>query len=176
MFANINRLKDYKNMRVMSLLVVSAALFVFSPAYAQQLDNVYGDWSVFTIKQSNKKVCYIASAPKKKTGNYRKRDEPYVLITHIKGNVDEASTSSGYPYKKGSEVNFSIGRKKYKLFTKGELAWAYDTAEDATIVKSLKKGMKLMVKGTSLKGTYSNDTYSLKGFTKAYNRMKALCK
>lgn len=163
-------------MRARLLFLPLLSLMAFSSAQAQELDNVYGDWSVFTIQQNGKKVCYIASAPKKKTGNYNKRGEPYVLVTHIKSNVDEASASSGYPYKQGSEVNFSVGTKKYKLFTKGELAWAYDSKSDAAIIHSLKKGMKLTVKGTSKKGTYSNDTYSLKGFSKAYSRMKALCK
>lgn len=156
--------------------VVFLGVFSVQGAVAQQLDNTYTDWSVFTLNQSGKKVCYIASAPKQKAGNYNKRGEPYVLVTHIGPAVDEASASSGYPYKEGSEVQFAVGSQQFKMFTKGELAWAYDSSQDTNIVQNMKKGMDLTVKGTSARGTYSTDTYSLRGFSKAYDRMKALCK
>lgn len=163
-------------MRLFSSLAVAAAVFFSGAAHAQQLDSVHKDWNVFTITQQGKKVCYIASAPKDKKGNYNKRGEPYVLVTHLNGKADEASTSSGYPYKSGSEVAFTVDGKGYKLFTKGELAWAYDSGQDKQIVSAMKAGSKLNVKGTSTKGTYSQDSYSLSGFTAAYNRMKALCR
>lgn len=156
--------------------VMAVILSTFSTAHAQLLDSVQGDWNVFSMTQQGKKVCYIASAPKQKTGNYKHRSDPYVLVTHINTNVDEASTTSGYPYKQGSEVALTVEGKNYKLFTKGELAWAYDTSQDHQIVADMKAGSSLKVKGNSTKGTYSTDTYSLKGFTAAYNRMKALCK
>lgn len=157
-------------------LCFSFALWNATAAQAQILDREYGDWGVFTINQSGKKICYLASSPIKKKGNYKRRDEPYFLLTHISKRVDEVSTSSGYSYKTGSEVETDVDGKKYKLFTKEELAWAYDTKNDADIVKKMKAGMKMTVRGTSKKGTYSLDTYSLKGITKAYNRMKQLCR
>lgn len=156
-----------------SVLLVGLSL---QGAFAQQLDNTYKDWSVFTLSQNGKKVCYIASAPKKKTGNYNKRGEPYVLVTYINPTTDEASTSAGYPFKQGSEVLFTIENKQYKMFTKGELAWAYDSTQDRAIIQAMKNGSDMTIKGTSQLGTYSVDTYSLRGFTKSYARMKALCK
>ncbi len=39
----------------------------------------------------------------------------------------------------------------------------------------MKRGSRMMVKGTSQLGTYSIDTYSLSGSTAAYNKMKGLC-
>lgn len=163
-----------------TLVSVSTAIAITaisaSAANAQQLEGTYKDWSVYSIHQQGRKVCYIASSPAKKTGNYRKRSEPYVLVTDVEPNVDEVSTSSGYPYKKGVEVSVTIDNDKYQLFTKGELAWAYDTQQDAKMVNAMKKGSKMEVRGTSRLNSYSNDTYSLSGFTNAYNRMKQLCK
>lgn len=161
--------------------VIKLGLFLFVgmfalTANAQQFHDSHQYWSVYTIKQDGRKICYIASSPISKSGNYSRRDEPYILVTDVSGDVDEFSTSSGYPYKYGSEVRVKIGRNTHKLFTKGELAWAYNTSHDKKLVKLMKKGAKMTVKGTSQKGTYSIDTYSLKGFTKAYKEMKAICR
>src|SRR5688572_23751240 len=99
-------------------------------AQAQQLESNFEDWTVYTVKQQNKKICYMASVPTKETGNFTKRSDPYVLITNINNKVDEVSTSSGYPYKIGEDVTAQVDGKSYKLFTKGELAWAYDITQD----------------------------------------------
>lgn len=160
-------------------IAVVASLLVVSRASAQTLDRQINDWSVFTAKHEGKKLCYIASAPLKKTGNYKKRGEPYVMVTHRGKNMDEVSVSSGFPYKEKSSVEFTVEKKKYRFFTSPDIpdvAWASDSKEDKKIIQDMKKGNTLAVKGHSRSKTYSLDTYSLKGFAKAYERMKNLCK
>jgi hypothetical protein len=117
----------------------------------------------------------MASAPVKNTGNFSKRGDPYALVTSRDASTDEFSTSSGYPYKDGTKVRLEIDGSRYELFTKDELAWAYDSDQDNRIVTELKKGNRMTVRGTSPKDTYSLDTYSLRGATAAYNKMKSLC-
>lgn len=161
-----------------SLLIIFIFTLTITTAHtaeAQQLEKRFKNWDVYTILQNGKKICYMASKAIKKRGNYKRRGEPYLLITHIKKGVDEVSASSGYSYKKGKEVNIKIGKKDYKLFTKGKLAWAYDTPQDKSMVKSMIKGNNLTVKGYSTLGTHSIDTYSLMGFTKAHQHMEKLC-
>ena len=149
-------------------------------ASAQQVDNVYKDWTVFTLNQKGKKVCYIASSPTSKTGNYRRRGEPYLLVTHRDATTDEVSTSSGYPYKINSEVKVTVdGKHKFGFFTSNDIpkvAWTRNSTDDKALVEKMIKGVKLKVRGESRLNTYSLDSYSLLGFTSAYKRMKALCK
>lgn len=140
------------------------------------LHQTYGDWKVFTHKNGEKDVCYIASTPSKKAGNYSKRDEPFVLVTHRSAKIDEISVSSGFPYKKDSEVSLKLDKKDFKLFSQNDRAWAYDEKEDLQIVDRMAKGKTMIVKGISPKGTFAEDTYSLSGFTKARRAMKDLCK
>lgn len=150
-------------------------LGVASTASAQEFVSTHGDWSVFTISKGGNKVCYMASAPVKNTGNFSKRGEPYALVTHRSAQVDEISVSSGYPYKNGTKTRVDIDGSKYELFTKDEIAWAYDNDQDKRMVDELKKGTRMTVRGTSPKDTYSIDSYSLRGATAAYNKMKSLC-
>lgn len=165
-------------MRKILLSLVTCLVLIASAnvASAQVKDKKYKNWTVYTTTLQGKKACYIASFPKKKSGNYSRRDEPYFLVTRIINDVYEVSTSSGYPYKKKSNVKIDVDGAKYKMFTKGELAWASDSSQDTKMIKRMKSKNNMTVRGTSVKGTYSVDRYSLSGFTAAYKRMKQLCK
>jgi invasion protein IalB len=43
------------------------------------------------------------------------------------------------------------------------------------MIKTMKKGSRIMVKGHTQNGSQTIDHYSLLGFTKAYNATKANC-
>ncbi len=165
-------------MKKLSYFVVYTIIFMLYSvgAIAQVKDKTFKAWTVYTTNLQGQKTCYIASFPKSKTGNYKRRDEPYFLVTNIEDGSDEVSTSAGYKYKKNSDVRVNINGKKFKMFTKGELAWASDSIGDTQMVKTMKKKNTMNVRGTSIKGTYSIDRYSLSGFTAAHKRMKSLCK
>lgn len=159
-------------MRLVCALSFFALLCAALPAQAQKLSGNFKDWSVFT----HGKLCYIGSSPTAQKGNYSRRGEPYLLVTHRSKNTDEISTSSGYPYKHDKDVVATIDGKTYTLFTQGELAWAHDEKQDSAMVSAMKRGKKMTIRGTSKKGTWSEDTYSLSGITAAYKKMKSLCK
>jgi hypothetical protein len=145
-------------------------------AEAQVKDSAHKDWTVYITTLQGKKVCYITSFPKNKSGNYKKRDEPYFMVTHIGEDVSEVSTSSGYKYKDGSNLDVMMGSKKLSMFTAGELAWAKDRLSDKEFISSMKKQNDFTVKGFSAMGSYSVDRYSLSGFSKAFDRMGEACK
>ncbi len=144
-------------------------------ATAQQLHETSGDWRVFTNGSGANRICYVASVPVKKTGNYSARGEPFVMVTNRGQKGDEVSVSSGYPYKAGSQLSLTIDNRRYDLFTESERAWAYDAAQDKNLMDAMMKGSQMLAKGMSQKGTYSSDTYSLTGFTNALRKMKMLC-
>lgn len=163
----------------MKKILLSAAIFSVSfvaIANAQVKDKDFQDWSAYTTDLNGKKVCYALSSPKSQTGNYKKRGEPYLLVTRVSDGVYEISTSSGYKYKENGDVKVDIQGSKFDLFTKGELAWAKDSKQDAQIIDTMKKKGTIEVRGTSSLGSYSIDQYSLKGFTAAFNRVQELCK
>lgn len=160
----------------MLMTVWAVGSMLAASAHAQQLHQTSGDWRVFTAGEGAQRQCYIASVPIKKTGNYAARGEPFVMITHRGAVADEVSVSSGYPYKEQSQVSLTIDSRRYDLFTQGDRGWAYDEQQDKNIAGAMMKGSQMEVKGTSQKGTFSSDTYSLSGFTAALNKMKTLCR
>lgn len=136
----------------------------------------FADWGVFSVQYGKKKICYIMSLPIKRKGNYHKRGEPYFLVTDSGKNVDEITISSGYEYKNSSEVNLSFGLKKFSIFTHKNLSWANSKSDDIDIVKEMKRNLDVIVIGTAKGDRFSQDTYSLIGFSRAYENMKEICK
>lgn len=137
----------------------------------------YGAWTAYSFDEKAGKVCYMASQPEKAEGDYSARGDIFALVTHRPGEKsrDVVSIVAGYPYKEGSEVELSVGKKDWNLFTQGERAWARDSKTDQAIVESLRKGSKLVVKGTSARGTLTTDTYSLAGSNNAYEAISKAC-
>ena len=55
------------------------------------------------------------------------------------------------------------------------MAWTKDSTADAKLGAQMKKGTTAILKGTSARGTLTTDTFSLKGFSKAYRDIQKAC-
>jgi hypothetical protein len=161
---------------VLSFLVL---LMVATPAGAQGVERLgdFTDWSAFRFEENGQPACYIASQPKKDEGKYTKRGKIYAIVTHrpAEKRVGEISFKAGYTYKKDSAVKVAVDKKSWTLFTDGENAWAPSPEEDRALVKAMRAGSRMVVKGTSSRGTATTDTYSLLGFSKAYAAIGQAC-
>ena len=83
---------------------------------------------------------------------------------------------AGYNYKTNSNPEIIIDQKKFQLFTSGSRAWSFSPSDDEKIIKFLKKSMKMKVIGTSSRGTITTDMFSLRGFSKAFQKINEACK
>ncbi|MEQ8195662.1 MAG: invasion associated locus B family protein [Rhodospirillales bacterium] len=146
------------------------------PASADPI-NTFNDWSAFAETEGGQNVCYIGSTPKTQSGKYKNRGETYVLVTHRPADKTRGvvSVKGGYAYKKGAEVQINIDSERFTLFTDQDHAWAFDADGDRKLVAAMKAGSKMIVTGVSDKGTKTTDTYSLSGFTAAYNAIGRAC-
>lgn len=137
----------------------------------------YGDWNAFVFQEDGEKVCYMATQPTSAKGNYKRRGDIFALITHRPGEGTENVFSyiTGYTYKSGSTTSVKIGDNEFKLFTEKDTAWAPDAQTDNAIAEAVKKGNKMIVKGTSSRGTLTTDTISLRGSTAAYQAISKEC-
>lgn len=169
-------------MRPIMLKMVLALAFGFSAvncAAAQQRSlGSFGDWTAVVDGSGPKKLCYAGSVPKKAEGKYTSRGDIHLLVTHRPADKvsGEVSVTAGYTYTDGKDAEVQIDGKTFKLFTRGGNAWAYDAAADREIVAAMKAGRKMIIQGTSSRGTATTDTYSLSGFTAALNAIDKACK
>ncbi|MGB1077313.1 MAG: invasion associated locus B family protein [Bdellovibrionales bacterium] len=166
--------------KISFLGVIFSILTIASGASANTPTKIgdYSDWSAYSFMENGKKVCYMISSPKTKEGNYTRRGEDvYTLVTHrpSENTRNVFSYITGYPYKQDSEVSVSIDGRKFTLFTYEETAWAPDSATDNALATALRQGSKMVVKGTSKRGTLTTDTYSLKGSGAAHDAISKAC-
>ena len=168
------RMKKYM---FFSLLAFFGAIFSVNAA-EQKLIGEYGDWLAYYYRDNAGPVCYMASIPKKDEGKYTKRGDIYVVVTHRPNekSYDVVNINAGYDYKINSETELKIGAQTFKLFVSGDKAWAMSSKDDKDIVNAMKRGSRMIVNGTSHKGTKTKDTYSLNGFTSAYKAISNKCK
>ncbi len=160
----------------LSLLIFLAAP---APAGAEEITVLgsFDNWAAYQTTQAGKKLCYMAGEPKKSTGQYKKRGRVYAMVSHRPATkaIDVVSIHAGYKYKEDSSVFVKIGGNKFELFTHGDTAWASDAAEDKALVRAMKKGSRMIVRGASWRGTKTVDTFSLLGFTAAHRAIDKAC-
>jgi len=163
----------------LGLLAALAWLFAVGPAFGQAIERLgeYDDWRAYAYNEDGEKACYIASQPTKDEGDYTKRGKIYAMVTHRPAEKvrDEVSLAAGYTYQDQSSVEVKIDGTPFKLFPHQDTAWAPDTASDQKLVDAMKAGTTMVVQGTSARGTLTRDTYSLRGFTRAYQAAATAC-
>lgn len=136
------------------------------------------DWSVFV--EGNPAECWGVSAPKEtvntKDGKAAqvKRGDILLFITYRQGGKGEVSFTGGYPFAPDQPVVIDVNGTKFDMFVDGE--WAFASPEaDGQIIAAMKAGASAIVLGQSAKGTKTQDTFSLTGFSAAVDEAAKRC-
>lgn len=135
----------------------------------------FGDWEAY--RDPREGFCYAGSKPKKEEGRYTQRGDVFVLVTHRpkEKSYNVVSFEAGYAFKEGAEATATIGSQAFALFGHGEQAWTKDANGDVQLVKAMRAGATMVVKGTSARGTATTDTYSLTGISAALDAIDKAC-
>lgn len=164
------------------LLTICALAFSVGMANAADTPKVLGeyhDWTAWTYGEGKNIICYMSSTPKKDEGKYKKRGDIYAVVTNrpAENAFDEVSFVAGYTFKPQAAFTVKIGNQIFnKTFTEGDKAWTVNSEEDKKLITAMKRGDKMVVDGVSSRGTATKDTYSLKGFSSAYQAISSKCK
>ncbi len=161
----------------LALIVAATAHAGIALAQTPKFLASHRDWTVYEVADPKGKICYIASEPKDQKGNYRSRGNPAVLVARLPGSppTEQVSVQPGYTFKRDSSVAVQIDDRGFQLFTQGEHAWARTDEDDRTLIAAMRGGSNMTVRGTSTRDTFSLDTYSLSGFTAAFEAMRDAC-
>ena len=139
---------------------------------------IFDNWSAYSYDDGTDRVCYMSTQPTKSQGKYSRRDDVFLIVTHRPNNksFDVVNVVAGYTYKSTSKPQLTIDKNKaIELKRHENTAWAKDDATDAKLVTEMKKGSNAVLLGTSARGTKTTDTFSLKGFSKAYDAISKAC-
>ncbi len=174
---NIARTLMHRTSALVACLLATLLVAGEAAAQAPQFLGSFRDWFLYSYDEAGGKTCYIASKPTTEAGNWNRRGPAAVLVSRlpIPGAGEQVSVQPGYPFKANSTAQLKIGNQEWQLFTQGEHAWANTDDEDQAIVRAMQRGSDMTVRGTSQLDTYSLDTYSLLGFTAAFEAMRDAC-
>lgn len=149
------------------------------------------DWSVCLWNEP--KECWGVSKPKL-TVNTRdgqpvqaSRSEILLFVTFAAGEKPFVSFSSGYPIALDAPIRLSVGSQTFDFvsapddpatadYNENEFAWPRDPAMDEAVIAALRGGQEAVITARSRRGTNTEDTFSLNGFTAAMTEAENRCK
>ena len=164
---------------IKNLILILFSFIIINHVNAEEVKKILKnkDWETYVIKNDSSKICFaqsmpILQAPKKDTREARL----FVTFRPNEKISDEISITSGYEYNKKNSIMARSGKYKYKFdIAQENFAWMADNKKEKKMIKTMKKGSRIMVTGYNQKGSQTIDHYSLLGFTKAYNSAKKSC-
>ena len=167
----------------MSIIKKFLLLFFFISisfqAYAESVKKIgkFKDWETMVITSDSEKTCFAQSVPILQAPKKNPREARlFVSFRPNEKITDEISITSGYIFNNKNSITAKSGKKKYKFDIAQEgFAWIADNKQEKKMIKTMKKGSRIMITGYNEKGSQTIDHYSLLGFTKAYGAAKKSC-
>ena len=163
------------------IIIFIISIFIFSTTFvsAEELKKIgkFKDWETLVLIKDNVLTCFAQTKPVLQSPKANKREARlFVSFRPSDKVVDEISTTSGYEFNNQNRILATSGKKKYEFdITQNSFAWIKSNKVEKKMIKTMKKGSRIMVTGYNKSGSQTIDHYSLLGFTKAYNTAKKSC-
>lgn len=133
----------------------------------------FGDWTAARMEQSGAPACY-AFVRANPAGKLAGRGDVVLSVTERPSGRDSVAISTGYTYPAGATVEMKVDKTtSLELYTAQRSAFARD---GQAAVTAFKRGSEAVATGPGPlhKGSVS-DTFSLHGFTAAYDAIAKAC-
>ena len=157
------------------------SILTFSATFvsAEELKKIgkFKDWETLVLSKDNELTCFAQTKPVLQSPKANKREARLFVSFRPNDKIsDEISTTSGYEFNSQNSILATSGKKKYKFdITQDGFAWISSNKVEKKMIKTMKKGSRIMVTGYNKSGSQTIDHYSLLGFTKAYISAKKNC-
>ena len=158
----------------------SVTIFSVNLVSAEEIKKIgkFKDWETIIIKGDSGLICFAQTKPILQSPKNDPREARlFVTFRPTKKITNEVSINSGYEINKKNSIIAKSGKQKYKFdIIQDDSAWIADTKQENKMIKTMKKGSRIMITAYNQKGSQTIDHYSLLGFTKSYNAAKKSCK
>ena len=157
------------------------SIIIFSTTFAssEELKKIgkSKDWETLVLIKDNELTCFAQTKPVLQSPKANKRESRlFVSFRPSDKILDEISTTSGYEFNSQNSILATSGKKKYKFdIAQDGFAWISNNKVEKKMIKTMKKGSRIMITAYNKSGSQTIDHYSLLGFTKAYNTAKKSC-
>ena len=164
-------------MRAAFLTTALAALFAV-PALAQQGGASSGprrlgdfnDWTAAVHAEGGQRVCYAFTRASRTDPQ---RDNVILTVTHRNAGRDQIAISAAYTFPRNAAVTVTVGQRELPFYTGGSSAFARD---GRAAIAAFRSGANATSRGPRAAGRgTATDTFSLSGFTAAYEAISREC-
>ena len=137
----------------------------------------FKDWETMVLTNNSGLVCFAQTKPVLQSPKNNPREARLFVTFRPNEKVsDEISITAGYEFNNKNSVIAKSGKNKYKFdIAQQNFAWIADNKQEKKMIRTMKKGSRIMITGYNQKGSQTVDHYSLLGFTKAYSAAKKNC-
>ena len=139
--------------KIIPILIFS--LFFMNNVNAEiKIEKRFKMWESQYSGKGKDKICFAVSIPTKMSPANLNRAESRIFVTFRPndGVSNEISVTTGYPFKKKSDVNVNVGNAQFKFETKGNFAWMTSLDDELKMIRAMKKANKAQVIGVSSRG------------------------
>ncbi|MBR0648142.1 hypothetical protein GXW78_00580 [Roseomonas terrae] len=163
------------------LLVTGLMALAVGPALAQQRGGTatpqgprrlgdFQSWTAAVHTEGGQKVCYAFT---RATRTDPSRENVILTVTHRANGRDQVALSAGYAYPRNAAVTVTVGQRELAFYTGGNSAFARD---GRAAVTAFRGGAAATARGPRTGGRgNATDTFSLSGFTAAYDAISEEC-
>jgi len=162
------------------ILVPALVALTVVPALAQQRGGSaaqgprrlgdFQSWTAAVHTESGSKVCYAFT---RATRTDPSRENVILTVTHRVSGRDQVALSAGYAYPRNAAVTVTVGQRELAFYTGGNSAFARDGRAS---VAAFRGGATAIARGPRAGGRgTATDTFSLSGFTAAYDAISQEC-
>ena len=148
-------------------------------AIAEEIKKIgkFKDWETMVVKKDTKLVCFAQSKPVLQAPKSNPREARLFVSFRPNEKIsDEISITAGYKFNTKNSITAKSGKYKYIFDIAQEgFAWITDNKQEKKMIRTMKKGSRIMISGYNQQGSQTIDHYSLLGFTKAYSAAKKNC-
>ena len=137
----------------------------------------FKDWETMVLVDDSGVMCFAQSKPILQAPKKNKREARlFVSFRPNEKITNEISTTPGYEFNQQNSITAKSGKYKYNFdIAQQSFAWIADNKIEKKMIRTMKKGSRIMISGYNKSGSQTIDHYSLLGFTKAYNEAKKSC-
>jgi invasion protein IalB len=160
-----------------SVPALAAALLLALPAAAQPRPaperlGAFQSWTAATHQESGRKVCYAFTRAMRSEGAPPNRGATTLTVTHRPGGRDQVAVSVGFALARGADSVMAVGTQEFRSYAVVQSSAFFQ--DGAQLIAAFRAGREALTRTPGPRGNVT-DTFSLVGFTAAYDAISREC-
>ncbi|WP_372616753.1 invasion associated locus B family protein [Falsiroseomonas sp.] len=153
------------------------AVLLALPAAAQQgpqLLGEHGAWTAATHQEGGQKVCYAFARAARSQGAPASRGAVTLTVAHRPNGRDQVALSAGYPLGRAAQSVLAVGEQEFRSYGVVRTSAFFDSSRE--LIAAFRRGRDAVARTPAPTGGGAvTDTFSLSGFTAAYEAIGRAC-